>query len=71
MDSMIQILEGIDTDSPPCACKRNLAGATTTMDEWATASVALVETAQPASPLLAAFLMLAGGFALDKVRRKR
>lgn len=67
MDSMIQILEGLDVDSSGaslCACKRNLAPAATMM------GAVSIESTKPASPLLAALLMFAGGFALDKVRRK-
>ncbi len=68
MDSMIQILEGIEPDQAPCPCKRNLAGVTTTIDTWATAGAVI---ARPAAPWLGILALIAGGFAVDRLRRKK
>ena len=68
MDSMIQILEGIEVEQASCPCRRNLAGATTTIDTWTTAGAAI---ARPAVPWLGVLALIAGGFAVDRLRRKK
>ena len=65
---MIQILEGIEPEQTPCPCKRNLAGAPTTMDTWATAGAAI---AKPAAPWLGILALIAGGFAVDRLRHRK
>ena len=68
MDSMIQILEGIGPEQTTCPCRRGLAGATVTQ-EGDTAP--LIEAAPATSPLWAIAALVAGGFAVDRLRRKK
>jgi len=66
MDSMIQILEGVDVQRP-CPCRQgNLAGATVTQ-EGDTSPLAV----EAPSPLWAIAALIAGGFAVDRLRRKK
>jgi hypothetical protein len=56
MDSMIQILEGLDVPPAPCKCKRGLGE---------------VAPAAGPSPLWGIAALLAGAFAVEKLRKKK